>query len=99
MFKSKASAYWNPLSSCIIPYIFGIGYGFQIKVISTFLKSDTIYTVPLGLGIMNIGLTQALHDDFPVCSVLPHGVLLCTEFPYICEAQEKTYYVLTQYLV
>ena len=78
--------------------ILGIGYDFRIKLAFNFLKSDTIRTVPFGLGMINVGLTQALHDYFPVCSLLPYAVSPCTEYLYVCKVQVKAYYVLVQYL-
>ena len=60
-----------------------IGYGFLTKLVFNFLKSHTIRTVPFGLGIMNVGLTQALQDAFPS---IPMPTIRCTSLcrVYIC---------------
>ena len=45
-----------------MPDISGIGYGICTILAFNFLKSNTICTVPFGLGMINLGLAQAIHD-------------------------------------
>ena len=80
------------------PVIFGIRYSFWIKLVFNFLKSDTIRTVSFGLGMINVGLAQALQEAFSVCSGLPYDVSPCTEFSYEYELQEKVYYALDKFI-
>ena len=65
---------WKPSSSCIIPDIFGIGYGYLTKFVFKFLKSDTIRTVPFGFGMMKVGLAHALQDAL---SSIPKAIIRC----------------------
>ena len=61
-------------------------------------KSDTVRTIPFGLGVINVGLPQAPQNAFPLYPSLLYAVTLCAEFLYVYDVQVKAYYVLVQYL-
>ena len=55
MFTSKDDAYLKPSSFKNTSCILGIGNGFLLILLLSFLKSEMKQTVPFFLGIINVG--------------------------------------------